>query len=229
MHPLLATLSKSLVVSCQPVTGGPMDSPSFVAAFVRAVEAGGAAGMRIEGFDNLAAARAATFKPIIGLVKRDLGDSPVRITPFRHDVARLAGLGADIIAFDATQRARIEPVAELAAIAHENGRLAMADISTEAEAVAAMDAGCDVVGTTLSGYTGGPIPEQPDFDLLSRIAGRGIPVIAEGRIRTPHEAGEAMRRGALAVVVGSAITRPELATEWFVHAVDAAARPGTGR
>lgn len=224
MHPLLAMLSKRLVVSCQPVTGGPMDSPAFVAAYVRATEAGGAAGVRIEGFENLAAARAVTTRPIIGLVKRDLAESPVRITPFREDVARLATLGADIIAFDATQRTRIVPVAELAAVAHEQGRLAMADIATEAEAVAAMAAGCDVVGTTLSGYTGGPVPDQPDLDLLSRIAALGIPVIAEGRIRTPDEAGEAMRRGALAVVVGSAITRPELATEWFVQAVEAAAQ-----
>ena len=97
----------------------------------------------------------------------------------------------------------------------------MADIATLDEAVAAMQAGCDVVGTPLSGYTGGPVPETPDFDLLSAIASRGIPVIAEGRIRTPDEAGEALRRGALAVVVGSAITRPELATEWFAQAVRA--------
>jgi putative N-acetylmannosamine-6-phosphate epimerase len=33
-------------------------------------------------------------------------------------------------------------------------------------------------------------------------------VIAEGRIWTPEEAREALRRGAHAVVVGTAITRP---------------------
>jgi putative N-acetylmannosamine-6-phosphate epimerase len=227
MHPLLASLANRLVVSCQPVTGGPLDSPAIVAAYVRAVEAGGAAGVRIEGFENVRAARAATTLPVIGLVKRDLDASPVRITPFADDVVRLADLGADIVAFDATARTRLAPVADLASLAHSRGRLAMADIATIEEAVAAVEAGCDVVGTTLSGYTGGPTPDGPDFDLLSAIAARGIPVIAEGRIRTPAEAGEAMRRGALAVVVGSAITRPEHATEWFADAVrsGAASRP----
>ena len=32
--------------------------------------------------------------------------------------------------------------------------------------------------------------------------------MAEGRIQSPEEAGEALRRGARAVVVGTAITRP---------------------
>lgn len=223
MHPLLARIARRLVVSCQPVTGGPLDDPAIVAAYVMAVEAGGAAGVRIEGFDNLRAARAATSLPVIGLVKRDLASSPVRITPYADDVVQLADLGADIVAFDATARTRLAPVGDLAGLAHAHGRLAMADIATLDEAVAAVAAGCDVVGTTLSGYTGGPTPEGPDFDLLSAIAARGIPVIAEGRIRTPEEAGEAMRRGALSVVVGSAITRPELATEWFAQAVRAGA------
>jgi putative N-acetylmannosamine-6-phosphate epimerase len=224
MHPILESLAKTLVVSCQPVTGGPLDAPAIVAAYVRAVEAGGAAGVRIEGFDNLGAARAVTSRPIIGLVKRDLDESPVRITPFVEDVRRLAELGADIVAFDATQRRRPAPVRDLAAAAHALGRLAMADIASEAEAVASMEAGCDVVGTTLSGYTGGPVPVAPDVELISRIAARGIPVIAEGRIRTPEDAAEAMRRGALAVVVGSAITRPEHATAWFAEAVETAGR-----
>jgi len=125
MHPLLEALAKRLVVSCQPVTGGPLDSPAIVAAYVRAVEAGGAAGARIEGFANLRAARAATARPIIGLVKRDLEDSPVRITPFVEDVRQLAELGADIVAFDATERARMAPVPALAAAAHAGGRLAI--------------------------------------------------------------------------------------------------------
>ena len=227
MHPLLAGLTNRLVVSCQPVTGGPLDDPAIVAAYTKAVVVGGAAGVRIEGFENLRAARGATTLPVIGLVKRDLPDAPVRITPFVEDVTRLADLGADIVAFDATARTRKAGVAALAAAAHAGGRLAMADIATPEEAVAAMEAGCDVVGTTLAGYTGGPVPETPDFDVLSAIAARGIPVIAEGRIRTPEEAAEAMRRGALAVVVGSAITRPELATEWFAQAVqDGAAARG---
>ena len=46
----------------------------------------------------------------IGLIKRDLPDSPVRITPFLEDVAALAAAGAAIIAVDATDRPRPVPV-----------------------------------------------------------------------------------------------------------------------
>ena len=53
---------------------------------------------------------------------------------------------------------------------------------------------------------------------MRRIAPR---VIAEGRIRTPDQAAEALRHGAWAVVVGSAITRPEHVTGWFRAALAA--------
>jgi len=43
------------------------------------------------------------------------------------------------------------------------------------------------------------------------------PIIAEGRINTPKLAAEAIRRGAHAVVVGTAINRVEIITNWFVE------------
>jgi N-acetylmannosamine-6-phosphate 2-epimerase/N-acetylmannosamine kinase len=111
------------------------------------------------------------------------------------------------------------PAADLHAAIRRAGRLAMADISTAAEARAAVAMGVDFVGTTLSGYMEGPVPEAPDFALLGAIAGCGRPVIAEGRIRSPEQARAAIEAGAFAVVVGSAITRPEHITEWFATAV----------
>ena len=201
---------------------------SLVAGFARAALAGGAAALRIEGVANVVAVRAATDAPIIGLVKRDLAASPVRITPLLHDVADLAAAGADIIAFDATDRERPVPAGELCAAILKADRVAMADIATLAEARAAFGFGADVVGTTMSGYTGGPEPDTPDFALLSEAARIGGPVIAEGRIRTPQQAAEAMRLGAFAVVVGSAITRPEHVTEWFATAIGAV-RPAADR
>lgn len=96
----------------------------------------------------------------------------------------------------------------------------MADISTAVEAVTALESGADYVSTTLSGYTSySPQLEGPDLELISDLAGRGIQPVAEGRIRTPAEAKEALERGAFAVVVGSAITRPEVITKWFLQAV----------
>jgi len=223
MGPVLSRLAGSLIVSCQPVPHGPLDRAEIVVAFALAALSSGAAGVRIESRAYVAAVRAATAAPIIGLIKRDLPDSPVRITPHLADVEALAAAGADIVAFDATQRLRPVAAAELSAAAHRLGKLAMADVSNLAEARDAFAFGADIVGTTLSGYTGGAEPEGPDFDLVSAAARLRGRVIAEGRLHVPSQAAEAMRRGAFAVVVGSAITRPEHVTRWFADAVASAA------
>jgi putative N-acetylmannosamine-6-phosphate epimerase len=217
----LDRLRGRLVVSCQPVAGGPMDSPAFVAGLALAALAGGAAGLRIEGLANLRAVRAVTDRPVIGLVKRAEPDTDVFITPLPADVAALGEAGADIVAFDATLRARPAPVAALVAAAHAAGVLAMADLATEADAAAARAAGADILGTTLSGYTGGSVPEEPDLALVAALARLGCPVFAEGRLRTPAQARAAIAAGATAVVVGSAITRVEHITSWFAEAVRA--------
>ena len=51
-------------------------------------------------------------------------------------------------------------------------------------------------------------------------------VIAEGCVRTPEHAVKAHASGAYAVVVGSAITRPEHVTSWFRSALDDAQATG---
>ena len=222
-----AVFAGALIASCQPVPGGPTDSVGFVVAFALATRDGGARGLRIEGVANVAAVAAACDLPVIGLVKRDLDGHPVRITPFPDDARALAEAGAGIVAFDATARSRPASVAELAAAVHGAGALAMADCATLEEARAALAAGADVVATTMSGYAGpGAPPEEPDLTFLrAACAELGAPVFAEGRFNTPALAAEAMRAGAHAVVVGSAITRPEVVASWFAAAV-AAAGPG---
>jgi putative N-acetylmannosamine-6-phosphate epimerase len=217
--PIVEALKGRLVVSCQPVIGGPLDRPDIVAAFALAAEAGGASALRIQGLANLRAVRAVTRLPIIGLIKRDDPATPIIITATIADVEGLADAGADIIAFDATLRDRPDSVAALNKAAHDAGKLSMADCATPADARAALDAGCDVIGTTLSGYTGGPVPEAPDIAFVAEAARLGAPVFAEGRYRTVEEVRAAREAGAWAVVVGSAITRPEHITSWFVEAV----------
>jgi putative N-acetylmannosamine-6-phosphate epimerase len=219
----LSRLDHSLIVSCQPVPGGPTDRAEIVVAFALAALTAGAAALRIESAAYVAAVRAATPAPIIGLVKRDLPDSPVRITPWLSDVADLAAAGADVIAFDATRRPRPVPVPDLIAAIRAAGRIAMADCAAIDDASAALAAGAEIVGSTLSGYTGGEEPTEPDFALIAAMRRLTPRVIAEGRIRTPDQAAEALRRGAWAVVVGSAITRPEHVTGWFRDALAAAA------
>lgn len=211
--------ARSLIVSCQADDKSPFNAPHYIRAFAQAAILGGADGLRLEGAANIAEVRPDTRLPIIGLIKRrSVGD--VYITPELSDVAVIDAAGADIIAFDATLRARPVAVAELVKEIHARSRLALADVSTVAEAEAALEAGADLVSTTLSGYTPySPALEGPDLDLITHLAAQGFHPLAEGRIRTPAEAQEALARGAYAVVVGGAITRPERLTASFVSAL----------
>ena len=120
-----------LIVRCQPVPDSPLDKPEIVAAMALAAEQGRCAvAIRIEGVANLQATRAVVSVPIIGIVKRDLEDPPVRITAYIEDVDALAQAGADIIAIDGTDRPRPVPVETLLARIHHHGLLAMTDCST---------------------------------------------------------------------------------------------------
>ncbi len=219
--------ARSLIVSCQADPRSPFSAPHFIRAFAHAAVLGGAGGVRLEGAANIAAVRPDTDLPVIGLIKRrDAGE--VYITPEVHDVAAVDAAGADIIAFGATLRVRPVSVAVLVGEIHARARLALADVSTVEEAEAALEAGADLVSTTLSGYTAySPAQEGPDLAFITRLAARGIRPLAEGRIRTPAEAREALACGAYAVVVGGAITRPEALTAAFVGALRTPAPSGS--
>lgn len=217
----LEELRHGLVVSCQPVDDGPMDHPHIISAMAQAAIAGGANGVRIEGANNVKVVRAAISQPIIGIVKRDLPDSAVRITPFLEDVAALASAGADVIAYDATSRNRPVPCAEIVAAIIKSKCLAMADCSCIADAKLALKDNASIIGTTLSGYTEdtehmGP---EPDLDLVCYFKELGGFVMAEGRFGTPELASGAMQAGADCVTVGTPLTRLEVNTTAFKNAV----------
>ena len=217
---ILAQLENGLIASCQPVDNGPMDSPEIVAAMAAASVAGGAAGLRIEGIENLKAARKAVNVPIVGIVKYDLEDSPVRITPFLQDIDDLYNAGADIIAFDGTDRVRPTTIEASVKRIQELGAMSMADCSTFEEGMYCQKLGVDLIGSTMSGYTGGEIPKDPDVQLVRDLVANGCRVMAEGRYNTPELAAMAIENGAYAVTVGSALTRLEHIVSWFVTAID---------
>jgi len=202
-----------------------MDSTAVVAAMGLAAEHGGAAGLRIESVASVSRLSTVTRLPIIGIVKRDLSGSRVRITPMLEDVDALAAAGAQIIAYDATQRERPVSTAQIVARVRELGALAMADCATIEDGKQALAEGAHILGTTLSGYANGDLPEHapPDLDLVRELAAMDAFVIAEGRFRTPNEAAQAIAYGADSVVVGSAITRIEHITSWFSEAIADAA------
>lgn len=219
---VLAQIKYGLIASCQPVDDGPMDSPEIVAAMAQASVIGGASGIRIEGVENLKAARKVVNVPIIGIVKRDLPDSPVRITPFLKDVEELAAAGADIIAFDGTHRVRPTTIEDTVKRIKELGCLAMADCSNFEEGMYCQNLGVEIIGSTMSGYTGGDVPEEPDYQLVKDLNAAGCRVMAEGRYNTPALAKVAIEIGAYSVTVGSALTRLEHIVSWFADAVKSA-------
>ncbi len=222
-HPqVLEQIKYGLIASCQPVDNGPMDSPEIVAAMAQASVIGGATGLRIEGIENLKATRNVVNVPIIGIVKRDLPDSPVRISPFLQDIEELAAAGADIIAFDGTDRVRPTTREAIIKRIKELGCLAMADCSNFEEGMYCHNLGVEIIGSTMSGYTGGEIPAEPDYQLVKDLNAAGCRVMAEGRYNTPELAKTAIEIGAYSVTVGSALTRLEHIVSWFADAVKSA-------
>ncbi len=221
---VLKQLDGGFVASCQPVDDGPMDHPDIVAAMAHASEIGSAAGIRIEGVDNLKAARPFVTIPIIGIVKRDLPNTPVRITPFLQDIEDLALAGADIIAVDGTNRPRPETIESAVSKIHELGCLAMADCSNLEEGLNCQKLGFDIVGSTMSGYTGGEIPKEPDYQLVKDLKASGCYVMAEGRYNSPELAKTAIEIGANCVTVGTVLTRLEVMVKTFADSVKSAQR-----
>ena len=219
---LLTCINNGFISSCQPIDDSPMDQPQIVSAMAQSSVLGGAAGLRIEGIANLQATRPHVDVPIIGIIKRDLDNSSVRITPFVQDVADLAAAGADIIAIDGTQRQRPETVENLINAIHQHGCLAMADCATLADGDMCHQLGADIIGSTLSGYTKGEVPTDPDLELVMALHQRGYFVMAEGRYNSPELAAQAIAAGANCVTVGSAITRIEHICQWFKEAVNTA-------
>lgn len=219
---LVDRLQDGLIVSCQAPDDDPLSGPETMARMAQAVSVPGVVGIRAEGLDDIAGIRAAVDLPLIGLWK-DGDPADVYITPTLAHGLAVARAGADIVALDSTRR---RPDGELDAIIeriqNDTGALVMADVSTTEEGRQAVAAGADLVATTLAGYTShSRTGSGADLRLVEQLAGRlEVPVVAEGRISDPATAREALRRGAWAVVVGTAITRPRLIARRFVEGMD---------
>lgn len=214
--------NQGLIVSAQALEDEPLHGGDTMAKMAIAARSAGAIGIRTNGVHDIRAIKAAVELPVIGLIKRTIPGSDVFITPTAEEVAAIADAGAEIVAMDATDReGRLEKAAELFALAHRRGMAVMADVSTYEEGVAAARLGADFVGTTLSGYTPySARQEGPDLELIRRLsADLDVPLVAEGRIWTPEEAVAALDAGADYVVVGSAITRPQLIAARYVAAI----------
>jgi putative N-acetylmannosamine-6-phosphate epimerase len=219
---ILDRLRGGLIVSIQPEAGSVLNTPATVALLARCALANGAAGVRIEGGERIAAVRAAIDAPIIGLVKRAYPGFGPYITPTLGEVDEIVAAGAAVVAFDATDRTRPagDSVADLVGAIHARGAVAMADCATAAELLAAAAAGADIVATTLAGYTDDTRGRSlPALDLVAGAAAGGSFVILEGGVATPSQARAGIAAGAGAVVVGTALSNLDALVRSFATGV----------
>lgn len=224
MSAAVQSLADGLIVSCQAPADSPLHDPIAIAAMAEAAVNQGAIGVRIDTPAHIEAVRQRVQVPIIGLWKRQIPGYEVYITPTFEQAQAVATAGADIIAIDATLRDRPQgiTVAELIQRIHQElGKPVMADVDTLEAASQAAEAGADLVGTTLYGYTPATSHlKPPGFDLLSQMVDRlSLPIVCEGGIASPQMAQEALNRGAYTVVVGTAITGIDLLVQSYIAAL----------
>jgi len=220
-------IEHKVIVSVQAMPSEPLYQEQCMIAMMKSVVKGGAGGLRVAGARDVKNAKSLFDIPIIGLTKPDIipknWQEIVYITPTLKEVISLVDSGADIVAFDGTMRPREGgcTLSEIIKYIKINKRISMADISTVEEGINAAKLGADILSTTLSGYTIESLnvnQTEPDFDLLKNLVKEtDKPVVLEGRIWEPWQVDKAFELGAHCVVIGSAITRPQLITKRFIN------------
>ncbi|GAA5417382.1 putative N-acetylmannosamine-6-phosphate 2-epimerase [Paraliobacillus ryukyuensis] len=228
MHPLLEQIRKGLIVSCQALEGEPLHSSFIMGRMALAAKEGGAVGIRANSVSDIKEIKKQVSLPVIGIVKQVYGTHPVFITPTIKEVEALAKTGVEIIATDATNRIRpdgsdLNTFYQEVRSAYPN-ILLMADVSTLEEAIYADELGFDIVAPTLYGYTEetkGKKIDDHDYAVIKQIVKevKNAKVIAEGNVSTPEIARSVLDINVHAVVVGGAITRPQMITKRFVDAM----------
>lgn len=218
---ILNKLKNELIVSIQAMPNEPLYDEICINALAKSVvELGGVKALRLAGERDIKNIKKMFPEVIvIGITKPKVIPQNykelVYITPSVDDCKRIIEAGADIVAFDGTMRNRPnnENLADLINYIKSQNKIAMADVATFDEAKNAYELGCDIVSTTLSGYTTETQnnPDCPDFELVKKIKENlDIFTILEGKIWERNDVKIAFEYGADAVVVGSAITRPQL-------------------
>lgn len=224
----IENLKGKLIVSCQALPEEPLHSSFIMGRMALAAKQGGACGIRANTKEDISEIKKTVDLPVIGIVKRNYKDCDVYITPTMKEIEELIAVKPEIIAIDATISSRPKGVSlddffQKVKEKYPN-QLFMADCSTVEEAVHADELGFDFIGTTLVGYTKQSNHlkiEKNDFEILREILKKvKHPVIAEGNINTPQKAKRVLELGAYSVVVGSAITRPQLITKSFAQEIE---------
>ena len=227
----LNKLKNNLIISIQAMPDEPLYDENCIIALAKSVvNLAGVKALRLAGERDIRNIKK-IFPDVmvIGITKPakipDNYKELVYITPTIDDCKKVIEAGADIVAFDGTMRKRLndENLADIINFIKQNKKLAMADIATFEEAKNAYKLGADIVSTTLSGYTKETEnnPPEPDFELVRKIKkDLDIFTILEGKIWERNEVKDAFEAGADSVVIGSAVTRPQLIVKRFMGAIE---------
>ncbi len=222
---ILNKLKNEIIVSLQAMPDEPLYDEKCIIAFAKSlIDLGGVKALRLAGARDIKNIKSLYPDAIvIGITKPNKIPNNykelVYITPTIDDCAKVIEAGADIIAFDGTMRQRPngEKLEDLINFIHSKNKIAMADVAAFKEAQNASNLGVDIISTTLSGYTveTQDKPDVPDFELVKKIKTLNRFSILEGKIWEKKDVKEAFEAGADSVVIGSAITRPQLIYKHF--------------
>ncbi len=211
----------SLIVSCQALSDEPLHGSQIMAKMAKAAKIGGASGIRANSPTDIKAIKDKVELPLIGLWKNELTDYNVYITPRYKEVEAVLKAGADYVAIDCTDRKRPEPLKDIFDKINKNypERGIIADISSIKDLPLMEELKPDYISTTLSGYTNNTKDrKRPDIELVKELSNlTEIPILAEGNYKNGQQAKIALEAGAYAVVIGAAITRPQVITKRIIE------------
>lgn len=206
-------MDRGLIVSCQALEHEPLHDSYIMGKMALAAKIGGAIGIRANTVEDIDCIKKEVDLPIIGIIKKDYEGLIPYITPTMKEVDELIKAKVDVIALDATINQDVNFIKEV--ISKYKNQKFMADISTIEEGLRAEYLGFDFIGTTLVGYTD-QSKKLNNFRVLEELVRLcKKPIVAEGNFDTPEKAKKAIEMGAYAVVVGGAITRPQLISKKF--------------
>ncbi|WP_054027861.1 N-acetylmannosamine-6-phosphate 2-epimerase [Bacillus sp. FJAT-28004] len=220
---LISDLKDGFILSCQALPNEPLYGSRNMAAMAVAAEEGGAAAIRANTPEDIREMKRKCSLPIIGLFKKHYEDSAIYITPTMDEVTEIVEAGANFVAVDCTRLPRpgnqsLDDLISQIRTTFPQIPI-VADVSIYEEGVNAISLGVDLVSTTMSGYTPhSPQQDAPDIELVRKLARLGkVPVLAEGRLWNIEQCLNSFDVGAYAVVVGTAITRPQEIVKRYVQ------------
>src|SRR6056297_2242093 len=181
----------SLIVACQALADEPLHGSEIMAKMALAAKRGGASGVRANSPEDIKAIKNKIELPIIGLWKNKLINYEVYITSKYQHAKAVLKAGADYVAIDCTDRRRPEPLSEI----FNKLRTKFPDKGIVA----------DISSTE----------DFKDIEKLNMIS--NIPILAEGNYKNGKQAKKALKAGAYAVVIGAAITRPQVITAHIIE------------